>query len=171
MFSAVRNGVKIVFNGNIVDDKDIDLLIHCPKIFKAAPKNASHINRNVTQSFTVFGQNNNLEFRVFITYSERKPEDFSLGLMYKDMLLFRCNGFHGTTRKGFFSAMHHAYPHSHKLSINDIENNRSRKPSTIQDNTGRYIDLSTAIVFFCDECGIIDYERYFPVSQLRLEGV
>lgn len=160
-----------MYNGNIMNDADINFLINCPKVFKSAPKRPSSANRNITQTFSVFGKDSNLEFRVFITYSERMPEDFSLGLMYDGMLLLRCNGFHGTTRAGFFSASHHAYPHYHKLTMEDIECGRSRKPSMIHDLTGKYIDLQTAIVFFCDECGIIDYEKYFEVNQLRLNDI
>lgn len=107
-----------------------------------------------------------VEFEVFITYSKRMPEDFSLGLMYKDYLLIRFNGFHGTTRAGFYTSHHHAYPHAHILTIDDIENGRGRKPSSIKDLTGEYINLKTATVSFCEKCGIMDYDRYLDVSEL-----
>lgn len=82
------------------------------------------------------------------------------------MLLYRCNGYHGTTRAGFFSAPHHAYPHAHLLTVLDIEKGRSKKPSSICDLSGKFINLQTAIIYFCEHCGIIDYERYFNVNQI-----
>lgn len=155
----------------ISSDADIELLIHCPKVFLTKPKKPVITNRNVTQRFSVHEKDSSLEFDIFFSYSEQIPQDFSLGLMCGNMLLFRCNGFHGTTRSGFFSAPHHAYPHSHKLSVEDIKNGRSRKPSIIEDLTGKYVSFQTAIVFFCEECGIMDYEKYFPVTQLRLADI
>lgn len=153
----------------ITTNQDIEYLIQCHKRFKSKPRKPVNVNRNVTQKFSVFGVENGAEFNVFFSYSECFPNDFSLGLMFGNMLLLRCNGFHGTTRSGFFSAAHHAYPHLHKLTLSDIENGRERKPSKIEDLTGKYVDFRTASLFFFEECGIINYETYFPtVSQMKL---
>lgn len=102
------------------------------------------------------------------------PMDFSLGLMlYDSMLLIRYNGFHGTTKAGFYNATHHAHVHAHILTIEDIENSREKDPSHIVDLTGEYLDIRTAKVVFFQKCGILDYEKYFDLQtineQLRFE--
>ena len=158
-----------MFSGTIINDSDIKELITCSKTFRTAPSKPMRVNKNISTRFSVYGEKDTLEFQMFITHSERMPQDFSLGLMYDNMLLYRCNGFHGTTKAGFYSAKHHAYPHAHMLSVDDIKNARGRDPSTIIDLTGKYVDERTAISFFCEECGIIGYERYFPVNQLRFD--
>lgn len=160
-----------MFNGTVTSDSDISFLIKCPKIFRSSPRSPSRVNRNVSQSFSVYSRDASFKFDIFITYSELMVQDFSLGLRYQNMLLLRCNGFHGTTRSGFFIADHHAYPHWHMLSMSDIQKGRSLKPSNIQDMTGKYFDLQTATAFFFEECAIIDYERYFPVNQVRFPEV
>lgn len=158
-----------MYNGLITTDANIHELITCPKIFKSAPRKPQTINKNISQNFIVYGQTNDEEFPVFITYSSRMPMDFSLGLRFKDMLLYRCNGFHGSTRAGYFSTPHHAYPHAHILTLADIDKGRSKKPSEICDLTGEYVNLQTALVFFCTHCGIMDYDKYFNVNQIHFD--
>lgn len=154
----------------IKTNDDIQYLINCPKEFRSAPKKESIINKNISRKFTVYSQKDNLAFNIFISYSLRMEQDFSLGLMYDGLLLYRCNGFHGTTRAGFFSAEHHAYPHSHTLSIEDIECGRGKDPSNIEQLSGKYINLKTATLYFFDKCGIIGYEQYFEhLSQITFD--
>ena len=150
----------------IRNDQDISDLIHCEKIIRDQPKRPSEKNRNVTQSFKVFTLDER-EFGVFIACSDRMPQDFSLGLMYGGHLLLRCNGYHGTTRDHFFAG-HHAYPHGHLLTIEDIKNGRAKKPSKIIDYTGKYVDIRTATIFFFRECAITDEKDYFGLNQILL---
>lgn len=157
-----------MINNTLTSNSDIDLLISCPKIFQAPPKKPVTVNRNSSQTFDVFSQDCQLKFSVFISLSLRMPQDFSLGLMYDGFLLIRCNGFHGTTRAGFYTAEHHAHPHAHVLTMEDIENGRSKKPSRVKDLTGEYINLDTAKVFFFKRCGILDYDKYFDINQFSL---
>ena len=150
----------------IHSDQDIMSLIHCEKIILDQPKRPTTKNRNVSQSFKVF-TNDSQKFDIFITYSGRMPQDFSLGLMYEGYLLLRCNGFHGTTRDRF-AAGHHAYPHGHLLTMEDIKNGRAKRPSMILDYTGKYVDIRTATRFFFSECNITDKKDYFNLNQLSL---
>lgn len=150
-------------------DIDIQNLIACKKVFRARPHAEVIENRNVTQKFSVYSEDGADEFRVFTAYSQRMPSDFSIGLMYNDYQLIRFNGFHGTTAKGFFSAAHHAVPHSHTLTENDIKSGRGKKPSLITELAGEYVDLASARVYFFRHCGIIGYEQYFEThKQLSL---
>lgn len=154
-------------NAIIQSNEDILDLIHCKKIIPDQPRRPSEKNRTISQSFKVCSLDGLHEFSVFIAYSGRMPQDFSLGLMYDNHLLLRCNGFHGTTRAGFVNG-HHAYPHGHLLTIDDIQNGRSKKPSKILDYTGKYIDIRTATMFFFGECAIMDDKDYFNLNQLSM---
>lgn len=158
-----------MFTSSIKSNQDIHDLITCNKIFKSAPKRESIVNKNISRKFSVYSQNDNLEFDIFITSSVRMEQDFSLGLLYDNMLLYRCNGFHGTTRAGYYSFSHHAYPHAHILSISDIQSGRAKAPSNIENLTGKYINLNTATLYFFNKCGIIGYEKYFNINQLTFE--
>lgn len=156
-------------NTNIIsNNKDILELISCPKLFTSVPKKPTLLNKNSMQSFTVQGKGNGLDFNAFICYSARMPQDFSLGLMYDGLLLLRCNGFHGTTKAGFYSAFHHAHPHAHLLTISDIENGRGKKPSCIEDLTGQYINIDTAKAYFFERCSMLEYDKYFDLNQTKL---
>lgn len=148
-------------------DQEINEHLHCEKVLLVRPRKPSEKNRNVSQRFKVQATNTKLEYSVFVTYSERMPQDFSLGLMLDDYLLLRCNGFHGSTRNKALVG-HHAYPHGHLLTMEDVQNGRAKKPSKIIDFTGKYIDLQTAKRFFFQECGILDPEDYFNLSQYSL---
>ncbi len=147
--------------------QEIEDHIHCEKILLNKPKKATEKNRNVTQRFVVQALKNGNDYSVFITWSSRMPQDFSIGLMYEDYLLFRCNGFHGTTRNRFLIA-HHAYPHGHLLTMEDIQNGRSKKPTQIIDFTGKYMEVRTATRFFFQECNISDSNDFFNFRQLSL---
>jgi hypothetical protein len=149
-------------------NSDIIQHITCEKIFKSKPKKFSAVNQNISANFEVDNIDYNWNFKVFVTFSAKMPQDFSLGLIYDDFLLYRCNGFHGTTRAGFFSAEHHAYPHAHQLTTDDIFCGRGKKPSQIIDLTGKYVDMRGAAVFFFETCGIIDNNNYFDLNQLSM---
>lgn len=148
-----------------LDDAEIQSLITCPKVFRSKPRDLASVNKNYSQRFSVFSVDDEIEFPVFITYSQMQPQDFSIGLMYRDHLLFRVNGFHGTTRSGFYSAEHHARPHTHTLTLQDINAGRKGKPTHITDTTGEYMDLLTARLYFFKHCGIINYSKYFPEGE------
>ena len=148
-----------------LDNEMIAHYIVCPKVFRSKPRDPVEVNRNYSQRFAVTSADGNMEFDVFISWSSRNPQDFSIGLMYQDHLLYRVNGFHGTTRQGFYSAVHHAYPHTHTLTKEDIECSRKAKPSLVADATGEYYDLASARLFFFRHCGIMGFEKYFPDSQ------
>ena len=146
-------------------DQEILQLISCKKVFRTKPRDAIKVNRSMLQRFTVVSSSDNKQFDVFISYALERPMDFSLGLMYNEFLLFRANGFHGVTRSGFFTAKHHAYPHTHTLTKADIDRGNSKKPTSPEDVSGEYIDLSTARLYFFKRCGIIGFKEYFETSR------
>ena len=154
------NGVLLVIK-DIDSDKDITGLIQIEKSIIRAPKKTIDTPSNTLKRYTLKNEENNLEFSFFIAQSVHMPLDFSIGLMYNGYLLYRCNGFHGTTRAGFYSAEHHAYPHAHILSFDDIQRGKGKKPSTIVNLKDKYIDIQSAVVYFCKTCGIINYSKYF----------
>ena len=156
----------------VLTDAEINRLIPCPKVFVAKPREAVHVNKNFQQKFIVQEAETDNQFTAFIAWSEFRPEDFSIGLMFGDILLFRVNGFHGTTRAGYYLTQHHAYPHTHTLTVADIENGRQRNPSLTTDTTGEYVDLISARLYFFRRCGIMGYEKYFsPHKQLSIDDL
>ncbi len=149
----------------LLSNSEIERLIVCPKEFRNRPRDMAKVNKNYQQRFSVFSHEGNDEFTVFIAYSQFQPQDFSLGLILKDCLLLRVNGFHGTTRAGYFQTEHHAYPHAHTLTCRDIQRGNRSKPSKITDMTGAYVDLETARLYFFRHCGVLGFEKYFPVNH------
>lgn len=149
-------------------DEEIINCIKCEKTFLNKPPKIKIVNKNYSQKFDIFSTDNNEKFTVFITFSSRMNSDFSVGLLYDEYLLFRCNGFHGTTRSGFYSHPHHACAHTHTLTIEDIQKSRSKKPSKILNIMNQYWDLSSCVLYFFQECGIIGYEKYFDLKQISL---
>lgn len=156
----------------VLTDDEIQRLIECPKQFVSKPREPQHLGKNVQQKFMVRASETGTEFTVFIAWSQMQPQDFSIGLMFGDSLLRRVNGFHGTTRAGFYAAEHHAVPHTHTLTMKDIESGRQAKPSKITEVSGAYVDLTGARVYFFKSCGITGYEEYFPVNkQISIEDL
>ena len=145
----------------MLSNERISELIACPKVFKSKPKKIGEKNRNFDQRFDVYGKDNDNIFHVFVTQSTKMLQDFSIGLICENHLLIRVNGFHGTTKAGFYTAKHHQYPHAHILTEDDIKNERELKPSLIEDLTGEFSDLSYALLYFLEKCNIINYQGYF----------
>lgn len=153
-------------NGIIINNDDIEYLISCEKYITKKPykftTKQSDENRCVLRS-----TNGEYNFNVFISSSIRYPADFSVGLMYNDTYcLIRCNGFHGANREGFYDAPHHAYPHIHMLSVDDINRHKERDPHYKYDATGEYYKLNDAILYFFKKCNIISYDKYFNPVEL-----
>lgn len=156
----------------VLTDAEINRLIACPKVFLTKPREAVRINKNFQQKFTVQEVETGNRFTVFIAWSQIQPQDFSIGLMFGDNLLFRVNGFHGATRTGYHLARHHAFPHTHTLTVEDIQGGRQTKPSLTTDTTGEYVDLVSARLYFFKHCGIIDFEKYFSSNrQLSIDDL
>ena len=156
----------------VLTDTEINRLIACPKVFLTKPREAVRVNKNFHQKFVVQEIGTGNQFTVFISWSQIQPQDFSIGLMFGDNLLLRVNGFHGTTRSGYYLAQHHAHPHTHTLTVKDIENGRQANPSLATDATGEYVDLVSARLYFFKRCGIMDYEKYFsPHKQLSIDDL
>ena len=65
-----------MFSGTIINDSDIKELITCSKIFRTAPSKPMRVNKNISTRFSVYGEKDTLEFQIFITHSERMPQDF-----------------------------------------------------------------------------------------------
>lgn len=151
-------------------DSAILHLIECSKRMIASIPSQKIRNRNYERRFSVFSDDND-EFKIFITQSIPNPIDFSIGLLFDEYLLFRCNGFHGPTKSGSYQYEHHAIAHTHTLTAEDILNGRERKPTKIENVTGQYIDVESALRYFLRRCGIINFEDFLPQAmQLSIEG-
>lgn len=151
-----------------MSDSDILHLIECSKSMSAPIPSPKIKNRNYDQRFTVYSEEHG-EFKVFVSQSVPNPSDFSVGLVFDDYLLFRCNGLHGPTKSGFHQYSHHVSVHTHTLTEDDIYNGRDRKPTKIEDVTGEYADVRSALRYFCVKCGIINFTEFAPeIAQTSL---
>ena len=151
--------------GVIRSDAEIFELIKCDKSILRKPPSQKETNRDLKRKFDVISMNSSLEFEVFFAQNIRLPNDFSIGLMHGKFLLIRYNGFHGTTNAGFHKYGHHAYVHSHMLTLEDILNGRETNPSRLSDMTGSYFDFESAQLFFLKECNVVNYDEYFNFSK------
>lgn len=145
----------------ISSNAEIAELIACPKIIAQRPKPPKEQRKKIEQRLSLREENGDREFSVFLSFLVFKPLDFSIGLMYKGHNLIRCNGFHGTTIRGFYSAPHHEHAHIHTLSIDDIKCNRETSPTQERPVSDEYSDFESARLFFFERCGIINYGEYF----------
>ena len=156
----------------VLTNTEISRLIVCTKTFSAKPREVVRVNKNFQQKFYLQEVETGNQFSAFISWSQFQPQDFSIGLMFGEYLLLRVNDFHGTTRAGYHLAPHHAHPHTHTLTVEDIVNGRQTNPSLTTDVTGEYVDLDSARLYFFKCCGIIDYEKYFsPYKQMSIDDL
>ena len=161
-YERVRIGMYIIRS-----DEEILTLIRCEKKIQKKPPNLKKSNRDIKTRFRVISTEESLEFEVFFAQNARLHDDFSLGLMLDKYLLYRCNGFHGTTFAGYHVYEHHAQIHSHTLTFEDIINGRSDKPSKIDCLTNEYFNFISAQLYFLRLCGINNYQDYFDFSKLN----
>lgn len=99
-------------------------------------------------------------FHVFIRINAVFPENFSIGLMYKDnegknYQLLRVNGEQLTSH-----IEHHRTIHYHILKQSDIENGRSGKPSK-RVILEKVKNFTQALEFFCQKTNIANYKEFF----------
>ena len=152
-------------NEVLSDQRIAQLIAMEKKIVKRPPKLFVERQGSRHMNFTLSDEGEKLDFSVFVRQNMRLTSNFSIGLMQGEYTLLRCNGFHGTTRSGYYSAEHHAYPHMHILSEADIRGGRTREPSTHEDMSGAYHSFESAIIYFCRKCAIIGYEDYFTAHE------
>lgn len=145
----------------ISTDAEILELISCPKIITQRPRAPREQRKKIEQRLTLKESDGERTFSVFISFLIFRPSDFSVGLLYQGYNLLRCNGFHGTTIRGFYSAKHHEHAHIHRLTVDDIKNGRMDAPSFEETVDEEYDDLDTARLYFFQRCGIINYGEHF----------
>ena len=156
-----------------MSDEELKQLIECPKsIEKHAKKrmvveNASERNdMTLTSIDGIYDEPQ--EFAVFIRRSCMLPEDFSVGLIWKNkeiggVILLRYNGKHGQNR----SVPHQRVPHIHRLIEADIIRENYNPHQAIM--TQKYETMEEAIPLFMEECHILNWEKDFPeLRELNL---
>lgn len=153
-----------------ITDQDIEMLIKCQKVIRIKPRRLpEEIDGSFRNKFDLSSDESGFDFSVFTRQLIKFSEDFSIGLMLKhpefgDVTLLRCNGFHGPTAKGKYEIEHHRQAHLHKMSASQIEKGFCLNPKII-DVTTEYHDFDSAMLFFCEYCGIIGYEEYYYKQQ------
>lgn len=143
---------------------DLDLLVKCPKIVTAPPKQAMvSLHGSQRNGFRLKAEASSDEFFVFLRISEAFQEDFSIGLMYEppgssSFLLFRCNGPHGDVLTP--SGHPHFGYHIHKALEENIL--AGRKPESGGVITSEYASYTQALRFFVRHCNILRADHHFP---------
>jgi hypothetical protein len=154
-------------------DEFIDRLFQISKIFiDPPPKEYREDRGHMKKNFTIQSDDGQYNFRGFIRYNIRFPENFSIGLDYDPkeekgtICLLRCNGDHG--ENNVFP--HHATFHIHRASAFTI--NEGLKPESNIEQTTAYSGLEEAIQYFINLINIDNSqsEKYFPPKQLTLFG-
>jgi hypothetical protein len=137
-----------------LSDSEIERLIRCPKTIIDQPsreeKEEGQHYRNDMKLVSVTGQE---VFSVYFRRHQTFSENFSIGLVYHpaeikgELLLFRCNGQHGSTIFG-----HHKSCHIHKPTEDLLR--QGRKSETAIEITNAYNGYEQAVVFFAKHCNI-----------------
>lgn len=158
----------------------LDDLITCKKVVsKVERKKMVHENRHYKNTATLSSIDNKYTFSMFIRVSDEFKEDFSVGLIWtnpnefigisSNIILLRCQGPHDGKKPENFD-IHHSF-HIHKISVNDIEEKRYKKPSnrfSVED----FSSFEEAAWYFAEHCNIIDIEKHlgYPFNLTQLKG-
>ena len=157
---------------NYTDDI-IDHLFQIQKVFfDPPPKDYREDRGHMKKNFTLQSEDGQFNFKGFIRYNIRFPENFSVGLDYDPrdekgtICLLRCNGDHG--ENNVFP--HHATFHIHRASASTI--NEGLKPESNIEPTSEYSGIDEAIQFYVGLINIdsLQAQKYFPPKQLTLFG-
>jgi len=153
-----RNRIAVTINST----ERIEELISSPKSMKNAPQRRTVVHTYYDQRMFVYQLSDDLRFEIFTKVPLRFPQNYSIGLLLGNYNLIRVNGFHGPANSGRFVTDHHRYPHSHVLSMADINNDRSDKPSHFENLEGEFLDFNSALYYFFCRCNIAGFHQHFP---------
>jgi len=152
-------------------DEFINQLFQCVKIFiDSPPKDYQEVRGHMKKNFTLQSVDGQFNFKGFIRYNVRFPENFSIGLDFNPkeekgtICLIRCNGDHGENA----AHPYHSSFHIHRATAFTI--NEGLKPESHIEETNAYSGLEEAIQYFIKFIAIDNSqaEKYFPPKQLTL---
>ncbi len=149
-------------------NEEIATIISCPKtVQKADRKSMQSNNRSLRNNLTVFSDDEQYQFRVFLRQSEEFLEDFSVGLIWtnaneflqtkKDVILLRCQGPHDSKEPLSVDA-HHDY-HTHEMTEDDLTAKRYQKPSC-HGPIAKFGSFVEAIEYFAKRCNISNMDKF-----------
>ncbi len=156
-----------------MNDEHIRSLIAVKKTILQPPKKNFFIDKTnhfcLHNNFTcVSTENKEDSFYVFLRKSTIIPEAFSIGLKYdkENILLLRVNGKHkhaNKENKDTFNAFH-------VHTANEIQLSKGITNSFDAFQCKEYNSFTSALLFFCKTCGIIEIERYLAsMCQISIE--
>jgi hypothetical protein len=149
----------------LLDEKNIDLLIKCPKSIVNPPTKEFKEDRgHMKKNFTMRSGDGLLNFRGFIRYNKKFIENFSVGMDYKhrdentSICLIRLNGSHGENRE----VAHHNKFHIHRTTEETMVS--GQRPESHIEITDQYSSISEAVQVFIDLINLDaeDKIKYFP---------
>lgn len=151
-------------------NEEIDNIITCQKIITKPPKRQmQESGYNLRNDFELTSADNKHHFNVFIRQNTELPDNFSIGLIWKNtdigknIIMFRCNGPHG----GNLKISEHFKPHTHTITTHDILNEIYKPTANGTKETNEYHTFDEALAHFCLYCGIQNAQTFFPsiISQ------
>jgi len=155
----------------IYTDEFIAQLFQCEKVIIDPPPREFREERGyMKKNFTLQSVDGQFNFKGFIRYNTRFPENFSIGLDYNPreekgtVCLIRCNRNHGEN----VVFPYHASCHIHRATALTL--NEGLKPESHIEQTTEYSRLDEAIQYFI-RVVLLDKtqaEKYFPPKQLTL---
>lgn len=155
-----------------ITDDMINCMITCNKIITKNPKRLMEEHGvNLRNDMELSSSDGQEHFSVFIRQNTQLPDNFSLGLIWKNaelnknIILYRCNGPHG----GNIKIKEHFKPHIHKINAKNIENEIYKPTIEGIEMTAEYNTFDEALSFFCLYCGIQDACNFFP--QIRSQSL
>lgn len=162
----------------ILTDKNIEELISCEKVITKAPKR--HFSLDKTNHFSEQNEfdcqskiNPKNTFHVFLRKSTEISDNFSIGLIFNDeetknVLLLRANGRQKHRNKEDDKSFY-AF-HVHKANEKQLMKGILNKFDA--EICEEYSNFNSALIYFCQKCGIMNYKKYFPEAmQISMEDL
>lgn len=153
------------------DEALLNRLISCPKLIVLPQQKDFKIeNKSKINDMKLLSEDEQYSFSVFIRQNTEFTENFSIGLIYRDIIgkdfpLIRFNGNHGENKNNFNHP--HFHYHIHTISVKNL-NNGSTELSTVSI-TDKYAAFEDALLYFFDFTNIKEWQKYFSgLTESRL---
>lgn len=140
-------------------------LVTCKKKMTVFPKKIFEERNGCRRNdCRLFSEESQQKFTVFMRQNMMLAENFSVGLIWHaveadaPITIYRCNGRHGGNK----NIEHHNACHIHMLNLEKAANNIYKDDDV--HITSKYSTFDEAVYFFCEHCGIVEANRYFPTA-------
>ncbi len=146
-------------------NQEIEELTTCPKIIINAPKKEPILRQGSWHNgFKLESLDSKYQFSVYTRINEKFEENFSVGLIYKNTHLIRCNGIHGVHKNKIINNNEFNVFHIHKATQEVIE--QELDSCSDAQLTNEYATFEEALFFFIKHINITNADEYPYLSNL-----